>query len=139
MKNEIECSLRHCQLPATYRTSTTFKHLYECSKGHTTATPNTMLEMLPRARETDVETSHQAAASIADQAGSQRERILLELEREGGPLTADQLDDFIGWRLTTAGRRLPELREMGRVRMLERTAMTRSGRRARLWGRCSDG
>lgn len=135
MKSEIRCSL--CGMWATYRMSTPLKHLYRCWKGHTTATSKTAAELegalspIARTRRTDVETSHQAAASMTEGVGAQRERILQELT--GRPMTADQLDEIIGWRITTAGRRLPELRELGRVRMLEQTAMTRSGRRARLW------
>ena len=144
-----ECSL--CGALATYRIGTRFKHLYRCSKGHTTAIMKMAAELYtdmktaaeleveapPRARGTDVETSHQAAAWMTEEVGVQHERILLELA--AGPMTADQLDELIDWRLTTAGRRLPELRDAKRVRMLEATGKTRSGRSARLWRRCSDG
>ena len=135
-----KCSL--CGAQATYRMSTPFKHLYRCFMNHTTATDKTptelqeALDIRPRARQTDPETSHLAAVSMAEGAGAQRERILQELAT--GPWTADQIDDHIGWRPTTAGRRLSELREMGLVRMLESTGTTRSGRRARLWKRCFD-
>lgn len=130
-----ECSLRHCQLSATYRMSNTSRHLYRCPRGHTTAVKKTMLELTmevcPGVRRTDVETSHQAAASMTEGVYSQRKEVLRVLAT--GPMTADQVDELIGWRLTTAGRRLPELREMGRVRMLQATGETRSGRSARLW------
>ena len=86
----------------------------------------------PRARKTDVETSHQAAASMVDGADSHRKSIL-ELLRERGPMTGDALDAARGWKHATANRRLPELREMGLVVMLEKKELTRSGRPARLW------
>ncbi len=68
----------------------------------------------PKARTTDPATSH-TAARMVDAAG-QRGRIMEVLRaiyRDvglAGGLTADQLDEMIGWRLTTAGRRLSELR-----------------------------
>lgn len=124
MKHAIFCPV--CRAPATHRGSTEHKELYKCSRGHSTAMP-----AMPGARRTDPETSHLAAASMVEGAGTQRRRILRHLEI--GPMTADTLDQVIGWRITTAGRRLPELREMGRVRMLANTETTRTGRQARLW------
>ena len=65
---------------------------------------------------------------------AQQERILRVLE--AGPMTADKLDEVIGWRVTTAGRRLGEMKG---VRMLKESGITRSGRSARLWERYTDG
>ena len=124
-QHAIFCST--CRAPATYRTSTPHKDLYKCLRGHTTA-----VTAVPGARRTDPETSHQAAASRVGKIAGQQERILSRLQ-VFGPMTADQLDQIIGWWVTTAGRRLPELAEMGSVRMLEKTGTTRSGRQARLW------
>lgn len=62
-----------------------------------------------RARSTDPETSHEAARKV--DAEGQRGRIM-ELMRESlrdNNWTADELDEHIGWRVTTAGRRLSEL------------------------------
>lgn len=86
----------------------------------------------PRARATDPATSHAAAASMRDVAAQQAAAILTHL-REHGPATADALDAAIGWRPTTAGRRLAELERAGQVRRLEETAPTRSGRAAHRW------
>lgn len=86
----------------------------------------------PRARATDVETSHAAAVSMSDSAASQRAEIYRHLLTVG-PQTADRIDEALGLRLTSAGRRLPELRDLGMVEMLEATGLTRSGRHARLW------
>ncbi len=131
----LEAILCHvCGEQATYRASTASTWLYKCAAGHTTAIPKPgegVSRGTPRARTTDVDTSHAAAASITDVAGVQRLRILQELE--GGPLTADELDERIGWRVTTAGRRLSELLEATAVRRLETTRKTRSGRLAHLW------
>ncbi len=86
----------------------------------------------PRARSTDPATSHDAAASMRDVAAQQAAAILAHL-RTHGPATADGLDAAIGWRPTTAGRRLAELERVGQVRRLATTALTRSGRAAQLW------
>jgi predicted ArsR family transcriptional regulator len=86
----------------------------------------------PRARTTDPETSHEAAVSMSDAAASQRAEIYQHLLTVG-PATADAIDLALGYRVTSAGRRLPELRDLGKVVMLEGTGLTRSGRQARLW------
>ena len=93
--------------------------------------PDTLDLFAPRARTTDPDTSHEAAESVTSHASGQRLRCLTELA--GGPLTADAIDARVGWRVTTAGRRLPELQELGAVTMLEAKGVTRSGRTAHLW------
>lgn len=81
----------------------------------------------PRARSTDPQTSHDAAASMVEGAKAQRERIL-EILRERGPMNAYEIDKAIGWRETTAGRRLKELAHpnVGLVKMTVHTRATRS-------------
>ena len=86
----------------------------------------------PKARNSDPDTSHEAAESMEGDAKAQRQRILAYL-RYHGPHTADCLDAFLGLRDTSAGRRLPELKEMGLVEMTTMKALTRSGRRAHVW------
>ena len=86
----------------------------------------------PRARNTDPDTSHAAAISMSDAAHSQRGLILAYL-KEHGPAIADAIDDALGLRLTSSGRRLPELEEMGLVEMTDGYGTTRSNRSARLW------
>ena len=86
----------------------------------------------PRARHTDPDTSHEAAESVEDSAPAQRAQIL-EYLRNYGPLTADALDEALGLRLTSAGRRLPELQGLRLVDMTRSKAKTRTGRFARLW------
>ena len=86
----------------------------------------------PRSRNSDPETSHEAAGSMAGEARAQRERILAHL-RLHGPHTADALDEALGLRDTSAGRRLPELWDMGLACPNASVALTRSGRRAHVW------
>ncbi len=86
----------------------------------------------PRARNTDPATSHAAAASMQNEAGSQRAAIYAHL-RKNGPAIADELDAALGLRLTSAGRRLAELHDQGLVERTEQTRDTRSGRKAYLW------
>lgn len=86
----------------------------------------------PRARNTDPNTSHEAARSMDVTAASHRGRILKLLKEQGGA-TGDAIDKALGWKHATANRRLPELRELGLIEMSEDTAVTRSGRRARIW------
>ncbi len=66
----------------------------------------------PRARSTDPETSR--AAGRAVDAEGQRGTIMVVLRGPGRMpptpgWTADEIDGYIGWRVTTAGRRLSEL------------------------------
>ena len=86
----------------------------------------------PVARNTDPETSHEAAASMKEEAANQRRQIL-DVLRHVGPQTADSLDAFIGWRDTTAGRRLSELRTRNLAEETTVKAKTRSGRTAFVW------
>ena len=90
------------------------------------------LDIHPRSRHTDVETSHLAASSVVESSKTQRALILNYLS-EFGPATHDRIDEHHGWRNATAARRLSELRDHGLVVMLTGTAKTRSGRQARLW------
>ena len=95
-------------------------------------------EVKPRARTSDPETSHEAAASMEGPAKSQRNDCL-KLLRFTGPRTADEIDEYMEglthgrWPRTTAGRRLPELEELGLVERLPEKRPTRSGRKAHLW------
>ena len=86
----------------------------------------------PKARNSDPDTSHEAAESMEGEAKAQRAQILDYLRRRG-PRTADGLDFILNLRPTSAGRRLPELKEMGLVEMTAKVALTRSGRGAHVW------
>lgn len=88
----------------------------------------------PLARATDPDTSHAAAGSMAGAADTQR-RDIYEALRQAGPLTADELDELLGLRVTSAGRRLIELARMDppMARRLAGKRDTRSGRKAHLW------
>lgn len=69
----------------------------------------------PRARSSDPQTSKDAAQSMVDGAEAQRQKILAYLQVHAGGATADTLDRELGWRPSTAGRRLSELIESGQV------------------------
>jgi len=86
----------------------------------------------PRARNSDPVTSHQAAESMMGEAQGQRANILAALTMFG-PMTADELDEKLDLRDTSAGRRLPELAEMGLVERLKDMRRTRSNRQAHIW------
>ena len=86
----------------------------------------------PRARSSDPDTSHEAARSMHVAAATHRGMILKHLEKHGAS-TGDAIDEALGWRHATANRRLPELRRMNLIEMSDQTAVTRSGRRARMW------
>ena len=88
--------------------------------------------VVPRARRTDPNTSHEAAVTMRETAASPRSKILAFLKEHGGA-TGDGLDEALGWKHATANRRLPELRELGLVTMTDEMGVTRSGRRARIW------
>ena len=83
-------------------------------------------------RESDPETSKDAAESMVETAANHRQQILNFLGGHG-PATGDAIDEALGWKHATANRRLPELRAQGRVVMTTETAPTRSGRQARIW------
>jgi len=101
--------------------------MFEEDNGSITTGPD------PRARNSDPETSHEAASSMVSEAQNQRIQIYAWLKGHG-PMTADELDDALNFRLTSSGRRLPELLEAGKVERLKETRKTRSNRRAHLWG-----
>lgn len=87
----------------------------------------------PAARATDPATSHDAARSMADGPAEAQAHAILRALLTYGDATADALDARIGWRDTTAGRRLKELDRAGYAYPLQGTAVTRSGRKAHLW------
>ena len=86
----------------------------------------------PAARLTNPDTSHAAAQSMREQARVQRAQIVACL-RQHGPMTADEIDQQMGYRPTTAGRRMAELAKLGTVRTNGETRLTRSGRAAEVW------
>jgi hypothetical protein len=83
-----------------------------------------------RARLHDAPTSHAAAAQA--HATEQRRLIVVALTAHG-PMTADDIDMALGWRPTTAGRRMAELAHLGAALTTGATRPTRSGRAAEVW------
>jgi len=104
--------------------------VYRCPKGHTWYSEPDLAG--PRARTSDPDTSHAAAASMTKGAKRQRDKILRIL-RERGAMTADELDVALFGGRHTAGRRLCELRDLDLAQRTEEKRDTRSGRKAYLW------
>lgn len=90
----------------------------------------------PVARRTDPDTSHYAARSMVGEAAAQRLRVLDALRRRPAGMTCADVDLFIGWRETTASRRMPELLKLGLVIDSGLRRDTPSGRSAIVW-RCA--
>lgn len=77
-------------------------------------------------------TSYEAAKGIAMYAKVQWEQMVGCLQKHG-PLTCDEMDERIGWRPTTAGRRIADAVRYGRIEFTGQTRPTRSGRRANVY------
>lgn len=92
------------------------------------------LEQSPRARATDPLTSHAAALRSERFAGSHCDRILAALNR--GPATAHELTDRTGLTVVQIDRRLPDLANAGRARvvLVNGQPLARGG--ARVWEAC---
>ena len=98
-------------------------------------TTSPALDLFTMARTTDPATSHEAAAAV--DAEGQRGEIMIVLGIASfslsGGMTADEIDEVIGWRITTAGRRLSELKARGLVEATGTQRLTRSGRFATVY------
>lgn len=93
-----------------------------------------MSDVEPRARTTDPGTSHAAARSMRDAASAQRAKLLGAVRGSGlFGLTCAEADSQLGWRETSAGRRMSELRELGLVHDSGMLRKTPSGRQAIVW------
>ena len=77
-------------------------------------------------------TSLEAAVSMTLAAQVQR-RLLYAALIDLGPLTADEADDKLEWRPSTAGRRMSDLVRLGFAEFTGETRKTRSGRRANVY------
>ena len=86
------------------------------------------------ARATDPETSRAAASQAIGLAAAHRAKILAHLKsiRPSGAIYQD-IASAIGLEPHAVARRLPELQQAGLAKPLDATALTRSGRQARLW------
>lgn len=78
------------------------------------------------------QTSFDAAESMREIAAQQK-RQLYNVLIYYGPLTADECDERLSWRPTTAGRRMSDLVRDGLARDTGRTRPTRSGRQATVY------
>jgi predicted ArsR family transcriptional regulator len=75
-------------------------------------------------RRTDPDTSLLAAVDNASKSGTQRLAILRVLA-EHGELTAEEIDEKLGWHHRAAGRRMKELRTKYGVALVETTGEKR--------------
>lgn len=87
----------------------------------------------PRARPSDPSTSHAAAASMQSIARAQQQDLARALASAPDGLTCDEADERLGWRATSAGRRMGELVRLGSAVATDRTRRTRSGRMAAVY------
>jgi predicted ArsR family transcriptional regulator len=91
-------------------------------------------EFEPRthARATDPETSHAAATSVAEFAGSHCDRIIACLKLYG-PLTKDEIATRTGLTSVQVDRRLPDLERQGLAEPTGGTRPSHAGRAERIW------
>lgn len=83
-------------------------------------------------RATDPETSHAAATSVADFAGSHCDKILKCLKL-CGELTKDEIATRTGLTSVQVDRRLPDLEERGLAEPTGGTRPSHAGRAERIW------
>ena len=76
-------------------------------------------------------TSAEAATAIAGSTAAARQAIL-DLLNDMGPMSADQISDHFGWRITYGRPRVSELKTMG---LVDKAGTTRNdtGKNANLW------
>lgn len=86
----------------------------------------------PRARRTDPETSHVAAATMREGAAAHRAKIHAVLT-DGIPRTYVEIAEACGLDPIAVARRMLELVRLNRVVRLRETRPTPSGRPAHLW------
>lgn len=84
------------------------------------------------ARGANPQTSFDAAESMQEIA-AQQQRHLYDALVAFGPQTCDEIDQRLGWRPTTAGRRMSDLVREGLARDTGQTRPTRSGRQATIY------
>lgn len=87
----------------------------------------------PAARESDPDTSHDAAARAALTANRGRKMALEVLRQNVGGLTDHELSELTGWRLNSMNKRRGELRDAGLVVDTGRRRRTPSGSTAIVW------
>ena len=98
---------------------------------HTVVRAHLRMVRSPRARTTDPDTSHEAAAASESTAATQRVLILAWLRRRPEGCTPDELDVALFSGEHTAGRRLKELGAA--VARSDETRPSRKGVRALVW------
>ena len=92
---------------------------------------------LPRARRTDPDTAHLAAAGVAASGAAARQRdACLRVVRAAPGLTAAEVAERAGMERHAPSRRLPELRELGLVRNGEDRVCHVTRRLSMTWWPC---
>ena len=86
-----------------------------------------------RARNSDPETSHQAAARVDEFAHSHRELIMTAIAHYGA-MTVDEIAAKTGLKTQQVNKRLPELERHRKAQPTGATRKSASGRDARVWG-----
>ena len=88
--------------------------------------------VMPMARRTDPETSHQAAAQAKELAARHARMILATLEAHG-PCGKDRIGALTTITGHAVGKRLSEMERMGLIVLTGRTVRSASGRQEREW------
>lgn len=89
----------------------------------------------PRARRTDPDTSHAAAASMLDAAREHHALILRALDECQHPLSAEQIAARLELTHVQVNRRMSELRGAGLIEPTDQRVPTATGRTARTYRR----
>lgn len=87
----------------------------------------------PRARRTDPETSHSAAAQAKQLAAAHQSMILEAMRDADSAIGAEQIAERIGLQAYQVRKRLPELQDQHRIELAPGERKTSSGRAERLW------
>lgn len=93
--------------------------------------------MTAYARASDPLTSHEAAASISEQSQRSSQQAVLSALRIQGPLTTDQLSDYIGdaWVKSRIGTACVELERRGYIERASEQGKSSRGRACTIWKR----
>jgi len=89
--------------------------------------------MTPQARQSDPATSHAAAHMAHGLATDHRHIVLAAIREAARPIAATELVPLTGLTKVQICRRLPELQDLGFIRVAQGTHKTAAGRPERLW------
>jgi predicted transcriptional regulator len=89
--------------------------------------PSDLFDPRLAARQTDVDTSHDAAESMQFKVGKQHNAVLTELMVSYSPMAAEQIEQLCGY---PVWRRMSELERAGLIERTDEKHKNRSGRMA---------